>query len=64
MEEKALFERYGWSHDVVQRCWISPLDPEIAITTDVLAENASPEFESHLRMVVMKYGRLPKEDRA
>lgn len=62
-EEKTLFERYGWRYDFVNRHWISPTDSAIVISTDTLVENAGAAFDHELRMVIMKYGELPEEDR-
>lgn len=55
-EERALFEDHGWEYDYIGRKWVSPVDPEVAVTTDMLVENKSPAFDRDLRLIVEEYG--------
>lgn len=61
MEEKELFERYGWVYDYIQQHWIAPV-PGYRITQDELvAYNVSPLAEAQLRSMIIMFGNIKQE---
>lgn len=58
MEEKALFESWGWVYNYIARKWVSPIDERYVITQDALVMYSdTPETEEQLRGVIAMYGK-------
>lgn len=60
MEEKELFESYGWEYDYIKRKWIAP-DGQYIEQDSLVALNDSPETELTLRNLVIMHGRRSKD---
>ena len=57
--ERQRFEDHGWTHDLIGRRWVSPLAPEVFVTTDQLVEEASPTFDRWLTRAICAWGNCP-----
>lgn len=57
MEEKELFESWGWEQDLVQRLWRAPVGGAVIMIDSLVEYMETPEREEELKRLVASYGK-------